>query len=314
MKIPSELLQQCLFLAGPTACGKTETGLLLAERLGGEILSLDSMSIYRGLDVGTAKPTPDERRRAPHHLLDLADPWEDFSVAQYIAAADRAVREVLDRGKVPIFVGGTGLYLRSLLRGIFEGPPADESLRQQLEARYHAVGAELFYRELTEVDPISAARLHPRDLRRLVRAREVFELTGAPLSSFQQEPPLDPEQRPRHVIWLHPPRDWLYARINARVDQMLEQGLVEEVRALTRLPQPLGKTARQAIGYKEILDAWDAEESLDDAIVLIKNRSRQLARRQHTWFRNLPECTPLELDGSESPARIAETIAARWKV
>lgn len=310
MRIPAEILRQCRFLAGPTACGKTAVGLVLAERIGAEILSLDSMAIYRGMDVGTAKPTPEEQARAAHHLIDLADPWEEYSVAQYLEAAERAIRETLGRGKVPLFVGGTGLYLRSVLRGIFEGPPADAEVRRSLEARYDEIGPEAFYAELAALDPVAAERVHPNDARRLVRAREVFELTGKAISSLRKEPPLEESERPRSVLWLHPPREWLYERVNRRVDRMIEGGLAEEVRGLLELPQGLSKTARQAIGYKELFDALEGGTPIEDSIETIKSRSRQLARRQHTWFRNLEECRAIEISGEESAEEIAERFIA----
>ncbi len=309
MRLPDSILRECRFLAGPTGCGKSAIALGIAEKLEAEILSLDSMAIYRGMDVGTAKPVLADRRRVPHHLIDLADPWEDYSVADYLIAARGACEEIVSRGRIPLFVGGTGLYLRSLLRGIFSGPPADEVVRARLERRYDEIGGEAFHAELAAVDPTTANRVHPRDARRLVRAREVYELTGQPLSSFHDETPLPVGLRPEHVVWLRPPRDWLYERINARVDAMLHAGLLDEVEALRRLPRPLGKTARQAIGYKELLDALESGASLEAAVELIRSRSRQLARRQHTWFRHLDECRPFDISGEESTDELVDALA-----
>jgi len=306
MRIDTDLLQRAWFLAGPTACGKSAVALELAERIGGEIVALDSMTLYRGMDIGTAKPTPAERSRVPHHLFDILDPHEEFSVAEYLTAAERALREIVSRGRTPLFVGGTGLYLRSLLRGVFEGPPADWELRRRWMAEAESSGPEGLYRRLAEVDSITAARLSPNDVRRVIRALEVFETTGTPLSAQQQNPPLPPEQRPPHVDWLSPPREWLHERINRRVEAMFAAGLVDEVRALLARHQPLSHTARQALGYKEVID-WLERGGGDVAEVIaeIQTRTRQFAKRQHTWFRNLEECTAVPITGTETPEQIA---------
>lgn len=306
MKLPIDLLQKCWFLSGPTAVGKSELSLRLAERLNAEILSLDSMAIYRGMDIGTAKPSLEDRDRVPHHLIDLIDPWEEFSVADYLNAAYKSSLDIIERGRVPLFVGGTGFYLRSLLRGIFKGPPADPSVRTKLEQRYDQDGSETLFAELLAVDPIAAQKIHPNDKRRLVRALEVYQITQQPFSSFHEEEPLPEEVRPQFVFWLSPPRDWLHERINQRVDVMIEMGLLDEVRQLMKLPRELSKTARQAIGYKELFDALESDAGLDEAIDLIKTRSRQFARRQETWFRNLEECQAISLVGHESPDELIE--------
>lgn len=306
--MPPELLRQCWFLAGPTACGKSEVALELAGRIGAEILSLDSMALYRGMDIGTAKPSPEARQRVPHHLIDLIDSHEEFSVAEYAAAAEAACRDILARGRVPLFAGGTGLYLRSLLRGLFEGPAADWSVRREIEAEAEGRDPDCLHRRLQKVDPPTAARLHPRDVRRIVRALEVARLTGRPLSEQQRQGPLPEELRPPHVYWLDPPRNWLYERINRRVDEMIAAGLIDEVRRLRALPRPLSRTARQALGYREILDALETGGDLAGAIDLIKRRTRQFAKRQYTWFRNLAECRPVEMTGDETPAELAVRI------
>ncbi|MBL8848621.1 MAG: tRNA (adenosine(37)-N6)-dimethylallyltransferase MiaA, partial [Planctomycetaceae bacterium] len=209
MQIDPAVLQQCWFLAGPTAAGKTVAGIALAERIGAEIVALDSMTLYRGMDIGTAKPSDDERARVPHHLLDVLEPNEDCSVADYLQRADRVCRDVIARGRTPLFVGGTGLYLRAVLRGIFEGPPADWEFRRKLEAECAEHGARALHDRLKQVDPPTAMRLAPADVRRVIRALEVHHVTGHPASQLQQQMPLPPEQRPKHVYWLHPPRPWL---------------------------------------------------------------------------------------------------------
>lgn len=308
MRIDSAQLQQCWFIGGPTAAGKSAVGLELARRLNGEIAGLDSMTLYRGMDIGTAKPSADERARIPHHLFDILDPWEDFSVAEYHQAAERVIRELLDRGKTPIFVGGTGLYLRSLLRGVFEGPPAVPELREEYKRIAAIEGEAKLHTRLAAVDPVTAARLHPHDVRRVIRALEVYESTGKPLSEQQQEPALPEEQRPRHVFWLWPPRDWLYERINMRVDSMMAEGLLEEVRRLHELPQGVSHTARQGLGYKELFDHLEGKISLRQAIQTIQTRTRQFAKRQHTWYRNLVECREIEIAADESAESIADRI------
>ncbi len=313
----SDLLRLCWFLAGPTACGKTALSLSLAERLNAEIIALDSMTIYRGMDIGTAKPSSAEQARVRHHLIDIRDPHEEFSLAEYISIAEGACREIISRDKTPLFVGGTGLYLRGLLRGVFQGPEADWALRNELEERGRKQGTHVLHDELQRIDPVTSARLHPNDIRRVIRAIEVFQLTGQPLSTQQEQRPRPPSERSQNVYWLSPPRNWLYARIDARVEQMFADGLLEEVQRLRGAVHPLSHTARQALGYKEILD-WLEQHEPDrhtvanvslvqrtELIKLIQTRTRQFAKRQHTWFRNLEECLPIKIEGVESANALA---------
>ena len=309
MRIPGELLERCWFLAGPTACGKSAVALPLARRLNAEIISLDSMALYRGMDIGTAKPSSEQRADVPHHLIDIIEPHAEFSVAQYLHAAEAACRQIVARGRVPLFVGGTGLYLRAVLRGVFEGPPADQELRRRLEADAAVSGAAALHRRLQQVDPAAAAVLHPNDARRVIRALEVYEVTGQPLSEQQRQPALPPDERPQRVYWLWPPRDWLYDRINGRVEQMFAAGLLDEVRRLLASDRPLSHTARQALGYKEAIDHLQGRQTLEQAIEQVKTRTRQFAKRQHTWFRNLAECRPIAMSGSETAEELAATIA-----
>ncbi|MBX3440408.1 MAG: tRNA (adenosine(37)-N6)-dimethylallyltransferase MiaA [Planctomycetaceae bacterium] len=308
MRIDAEILRQSWFLAGPTACGKTATALLLAERLNAEIIALDSMSLYRMMDIGTAKPTPEERARVPHHLIDVIGPHEEFSVAEYVRAAEAACREILDRGHLPLFVGGTGLYLRALLRGVFDGPPADETFRSDLQEQARVMGGDWLHQQVRSVDPDAAARLHSADTRRLIRVLEIVHLTGRPASQQQRETPLSLELRPKHVYWLNPPRAWLHARINHRVQQMMAAGWLEEVRALLNRDRPLSRTARQALGYQELIAHLHGEGALDVTIDRIQTRTRQFAKRQHTWFRHLEECRAVEITGEESPHSLVETL------
>jgi tRNA dimethylallyltransferase len=286
----------CWFLSGATAAGKTQVGLELAERLGAEIISLDSMALYRGMDIGTAKPTAAQRARVPHHLLDILDPTEEFSVSQYLAAAEAKVNEIRARGREPLFVGGTPLYLKTLLRGIFEGPPADWEFRRAVEEEAQRVGVAELHKRLEQVDPVAASKLHPHDKRRIVRALEVYRVTGQPISHLQLQ--FD-EGRPaaqRRVFVLQWPRDVLHRRIEARVNGMFAAGLVDEVKRLLKHYGGLGRTASQAVGYREVIEHLDGKTDLDETVRRVGARTRQFARRQETWFRSLSECrfTPME--------------------
>jgi tRNA dimethylallyltransferase len=284
-------LRRALVLTGPTASGKTRLGVDLALRLGAEIVSMDSMALYRGMDVGTAKPGPEERRQVPHHLIDVLDPWESASVAWWLERAADCCRDVERRGKRVLFVGGTPLYLKALLFGLFEGPPADPDLRRRLAAE--AGGSPSLHERLARVDPETAARLHPNDLRRIIRALEVWELTSKPISAWQQQwrtPPPGCEGGETTCFWLDVPREQLYRRINERVREMVAKGLVGEVQALRRLERSISREARQALGYKEMFDHFDGLASLEETIVRIQQRSRNFAKRQVTWFRHLPGC------------------------
>lgn len=316
VQFPVDLLSKCLFLCGPTACGKTALSLELAERLDAEIVSLDSMTLYRGMDIGTAKPSLAEQARVPHHLIDILDPHEEYSLADYLTAAETCCRDIVARQRRPLFVGGTGLYLRGVLRGVFEGPAANWELRKELEEQLLRDGGIALHRELQQIDPPTATRLHPNDTRRVIRAIEVFRLTGRPLSDHHEQLARPQDERPQHVYWLSPPRDWLYQRINVRVEQMFEQGLLDEVQQLKALPQGLGQTARQGLGYKEVLDWMDstpqsATAPTAELIDLIQTRTRQFAKRQHTWFRNLEECTAIDITGQEALRELVEQLAER---
>lgn len=301
----------CWFLTGPTASGKTAVGLELAELLGAEILSLDSMAIYRGMDVGTAKPTPEERRRVPHHLLDIVDPVEEFSLSQYVAAAQGAMRQVRSRGREVLFVGGTPLYLKALLRGLYPGPPADWEFRRQIEEELKAVDLAALHERLSLVDPLAAARLHPHDKRRIIRALEVYHLTGHPLSHQQTQ--FDEVRRDRGCrVWvLHWPREQLQQRIDERVERMFRGGLVEEVRGLLATHGRLGRTASQAVGYREVLEHLQGVRGLEATIERVKRRTRQFARRQGTWFRSLRECRPWPQSAGCTPRETARQMLAQ---
>jgi len=298
----------CWFLTGPTAAGKTEVAIELAHRIGGEIVSMDSMALFQGMDIGTAKPTPVQRSQTPHHLLDLVDPAKEFSLASYLAAAQQAVAEIRGRRREPVFVGGTPLYLKGLLRGVFEGPAADWDFRNALTAEAERHGPGYLQERLAAVDPASAQRLHANDTKRLIRALEVYEKTGEPISSLQRQFDTGRPADVCRVFVLNWPRELLYDRIDRRVDAMFAIGLVEEVRSLLSRSEGLGKTARQAVGYKEVIDYLEGKQSLATTKGLVQQHSRQLAKRQLTWFRSLSECRTVDLAEPFRPAEVAQRL------
>jgi len=300
----------CWYLTGATASGKTSVGLELAAQLGAEIISLDSMAVYRGMDIGTAKPTLAQRRRVSHHLLDVVDPDQTFSLSNYLRLAHAAIHEVQTRGCQALFVGGTPLYLKSLLRGIFSGPPADLEFRRQIEAETAVVGCAALHQRLRQVDPLSAARLHPRDVRRIVRALEVYRATGKPISHLQLEFERAHPAEACKVFVLDWPRTELRRRIDRRVESMFALGLVDEMRSLRARYPALGRTALQAVGYREVFDLLEGRSDLAETVARIKARTWLFARRQETWFRGLSECRRVprqdEDDFCETARRIVQ--------
>ncbi len=274
-------------ITGPTATGKTALGVEMALAFRGEIVSADSMQVYRGMDIGTAKPPPAERRGVPHHLLDVADPRDDFSAAKYAALATEAVEDIRRRGLLPIVVGGTGLYIDALLRGTdFAPAPEDPALRAELEAEYDSIGGEAFREKLRAVDPDRAEKLAPGDKKRLVRAMEVYRLTGETITAHDERTKaVPPRYRAMKLALDFADRERLYARIDERAARMFDDGLVEEVRGLLDAGVPLGGTAMQAIGYKEVAAHLVGELTLPEAMELVQRRSRQYAKRQLTWLR-----------------------------
>ena len=302
--------QNCWFLTGVTATGKTRIALALAKRLGAEIISLDSMAIYRGMDVGTAKPTPEQQAAVPHHLIDLVDADEDFSVAQYVDAAHAMIAEIRSRGREVLFVGGTPLYLKALLRGLFEGPPANWELRREIEAEVAEVGNEALHARLEQIDPVAASAIHPRDTRRLIRALEVYRATGEPISHQQMEFDDGLPAESCRVFVLRRPKEEQYARINERVEEMVERGLIEEVERLTAGGKQLGRTASQAVGYREVSEYLAGERDRASMLERIKTRTRQFAKRQGVWFRSLSECRFVDIEGEVDAEALAEQIVA----
>lgn len=279
-------MKDILCVCGPTASGKTGLAAALAKKLDGEVISCDSMQIYRGMDVGTAKPDAAEMDGVPHHLLDVAEPGEDFSVGRYVKLADAAIADIRGRGKTPIVCGGTGLYMDSLVKGETFAAPSRPAQREYVEHIAEEKGVAYLYEMLKDADPETAEKLHLSDRKRIIRAMEVFLITGMPLSWHNQQS----KQRPPKYepVWIglnFRDRAKLYARIDARVDAMLEQGLEAEVRALLDRGVDPKTTAMQAIGYKEMAAALRGECSLPHAVSQIKQASRNYAKRQLTWFR-----------------------------
>ena len=301
---PGSWLLAPIFLAGPTAVGKSAIALALAEKIGGDIVTVDSMQVYCGLDLGTAKPSSAERARVPHHLIDVCDLHEAFDAAQFIRLAGKAVEEIRSRGRVPVFCGGTGLYFKAFLEGVGDAPPADEKLRAELNA---APIAALLH-ELRERDPAAYEKIDKQNPRRVIRAVEVIRLTGKKFSGQRAEwksASRIPHPASPLVCFTRPAAD-LHRRINDRVDEMFARGLVAETRQL--LPHGLAenKFAMQAIGYRQVVEHLRGERDLAATIELVKSRTRQFARRQLTWFRRHGNCQWLELKPDET---VSETLA-----
>lgn len=272
-------------LVGPTASGKTDLSLRIAERLSFEILSADSRQVYRHMDIGTAKPTEEERRRVPHHCIDIADPDAVFSAGQYGMLARGIVRGILSRNKTALVVGGSGLYIRALVDGIFHGNFRDEGVRRRLNEEAEGLGLESMHRCLRDVDPVAAGRIHPNDRRRIIRALEVCAISGRPLSRLQKEG-TEPADFDPLFFGLNWPRDVLYERIERRVDRMMEKGLVDEVRKLKETGYSPAHNAMDSVGYREIFHHLDGRITLEEAVALIKKNTRRFAKRQMTWFRS----------------------------
>ncbi|MBA4602351.1 tRNA (adenosine(37)-N6)-dimethylallyltransferase MiaA [Thermoactinomyces mirandus] len=299
-----------LVIVGPTAVGKTRLSVWLAKRFHGEIISGDSMQVYRGMDIGTAKIMPGEMEEIPHHLIDIRDPDQLFSVQEYQKLAREKIAEITEREQLPMLVGGTGLYIESVVHD-YAMPHVKENmeLRKELKEMAQREGKEALHRKLEKVDPVQAHKLHPNDVRRIIRALEVYHVTGKPFSELKRK-----GTSPYDALWigLTMPRELLYERINRRVDEMIASGLVDEVKQLWNKGYRLHLTSMQAIGYKEIMSYLEGDISFDEAVHLIKLGSRKYAKRQLSWFRRLSEIHWFDITNAESFQEIELLIAGKF--
>ena len=300
-------MNNIICIAGPTASGKTALAVELAKKLGGEVVSCDSMQIYKGMDIGTAKPTAEEMQGIPHHMLDVAEPYEDFSVSRYCEMADPIVEDILSRGKTAIIAGGTGLYMDALIRGNSFAPFPSTGMREKLEAQADRDGMEAMLALLASIDPESAARLHLKDRKRIIRALEVYYETGQTITSHnlktQQIPPK------YNAFWFaleDENRQDLYNRIDSRVEKMLSAGLIDEIKSLLSSGIPEKCTAMQAIGYKEFIAYLNGNATLEEAVTSVQQASRHYAKRQLTWFRRNPAICWLRRKSGEKTEQILE--------
>lgn len=293
-----------ILLLGVTGSGKTATAVQLAEQLKAEIVSVDSMQVYRRMNIGTAKPTSEERAGVPHHLIDVAEPSELFSVARFVEMADAAIADIAGRGKVPLAVAGTPLYLMGLMYGMFEGPSADEAFRAELGRRAEREGLAALHAELARVDPDAAERIHPNDYKRIERALEVYHLSGRPLSAQQHQWDAEEMRYPATIVGIRRDKDDASRRINARVKAMMKAGLVDEVKSLLDEPKGLGDQARQALGYAQIIRHIRDGMPLDDTVEQIKIQTRRLAKHQRTWFRKFQTARWLDVSQDEPASSI----------
>ena len=295
-----------IFIAGPTAVGKSEIAFPLAEKIGGEIISVDSMQVYRGLDIGTAKPSPAERARVPHHLIDVCDLSEAFDAAQFIHRAQNAVSEIQSRNQTPIFCGGTGLYFKAYLEGLGEAPATDANVRAELEA----TSLESLLTELRERDPAAYEKIDRQNPRRVVRAVEVIRLTGKKFSELRAEWNMESgKQKAEKFFCFKRSSEDLHQRINIRVDEMFQRGLVAETEQLLKHGLAENKFAMQAIGYRQVVEHLSGDRDLAETIELVKIRTRQFAKRQLTWFRRHGNCEWVELQPKNSADEILAKLA-----
>jgi len=305
------------FILGCTGCGKGAVGLALARRIPAEIISVDSMKIFRRMDIGTAKPSAAHRAEIPHHLIDVVEPSQEFSVAQFVRAAEQVIAEISARRRHVLCVGGTALYIKALSEGLFEGPSADPAIRARLKARADREGVPALHGELAGVDPRAAERIHPNDLRRIVRALEVHEITGQPISALQVQWDRERTVYDSTFIGLRRTVEDQSRRNNLRVHRMVERGLVEEVRGLLAEEPPLSSTARQALGYAEIIRHLSGEVSLEAAIESIKINTRQFAKAQRTWFKRFRNTHWIDLGEHDTADEIADRLlhlaGAPWR-
>lgn len=301
-------LEDAIYITGPTASGKSRLAVEVANRLNAEILSVDSMAVYRGMDIGTAKPAPEERGGIPHYLIDLVDPTDDYSVSQFVVDAHAKAQEIRSRGKRVLLVGGTPLYLKALLCGMFLGPPADWEFRKQVDDDVAEYGIDALRNRLLQVDPLSAHKILPNDVRRMARALEVARATGVPLSHWQTQFERIAIPKNCSAFVLSWDRSELHARVNDRVDFMFREGLLEEVKSLLNKYGTLGRTASQAVGYRETIEFLNGRITEQTLTEQVKAHTRQFVRRQEIWFRSMPLLRRLEASPRTSIKEHADQI------
>lgn len=309
-----------ILILGVTASGKSRLAFDLAKSIDGEIISIDSMKVYRRMDIGTAKPSAEARARIIYHLLDVVEPSESFSVASFLDLANHAVEQIKNRNKPVIAVGGTALYIKALLYGLFEGPGNNEKIRAELKQLAEKKGFQNLYHQLQQIDPAAAERIHPNDSKRIIRALEVFHLTGKPISTFQKQWEQNSSEKHKPqcsttgkidewtIIGLRREKELERKRINSRVKKMIDDGLVDEVKSLLSEEKPLSEQARCAIGYAEIINYINGKTKLDEAIELIKKNTRRLAKGQRTWFKTFKNVNWLDIEPEESPEQILAKV------
>jgi len=295
-----------LVILGPTCVGKTQISLKLADILKGEIVSFDSRQVYKLMDIGTAKPTKEEREKIRHHLIDLVFPGEKFTAADYGKKARETIRQIIKRNKQPIAVGGSGLYLKAMIEGFFQGPKADEKIRKRLEREAQELGGPHLFSRLKEVDPQAAKRIHPNDSVRIIRALEVYELTGKPISFWQREGSYEPSAMEFVKIGLNLERKELYQKINLRTEEMIAQGFLDEVKMLKKKGFTPKLKALKTVGYQELFDYLDGKLDLQEAIEKIKVNTRHYAKRQLTWFGKDKEIIWLDAEDDNLIKKILE--------
>ncbi len=301
-------------LIGCTASGKSAVGLELARRMDGELVSIDSMKIYRRMDIGTAKPSATARAEIPHHMIDVVEPSESYSLGRYVEAAYDAITDILRRGKPALAVGGTMLYVQGLVKGVFEGPPADPEFRQAIRERARTIGIPAVHAELAVVDPAAAAKIHPNDLRRIERALEVHHATGSPISQLQTQ--WEQAQSPFdwRIVGLRRSKEEASRRINARVKRMMEAGLLAEVQSLLAEPNGIGPQAAQAVGYAELIAHLNGQLTLDEAVEQIKINTRRLAKHQRTWMRRMANIQIVEIGEDDTVEGVADRVEEKWRL
>ena len=300
-------------LTGPTACDKTEIGFNVAQEIEGEIISADSMLIYRGMDIGTAKPSLSMRETVPHHLIDIVYPWERYSVGKYAEDVEDVIRVLVKKEKVFLIVGGSPLYIKGIVNGIFNGPEADWEIRKELMSLADEKGNEFVHGILQKIDPVTAQRLHQNDLRRIIRAIEVYKKTNKQISQLQEQYRKEKRDYNFNIMCITRNKEDIHQRIENRIDKMFQRGLVEEVRYLSKNPYGISRQARQALGYKEVIQHLEGKRTLNEAKEAIRLNTRRFFKRQMTWFRSLPNIQWLEAKEDEGPKEISGKIILKKK-